>query len=678
MSLNFSLRPAAVFVACCLASLTAVSGPAQEAGPRRAKPATAVPNTDEGGWARVIVKYRADGDKVQALSASRSTVADNNTRALRAASMSQRLGLPLRDGRVLGDRTQALRSQGVSSAQLLARLREQADVEWVVLDERRTISALPNDPYYGGGQTSITPAVGQWYLRAPEGSVVSSINMPGAWAITPGSANITVAVLDTGVRFDHPDLKNKLHPGYDFVTDLTDANDGGGRDSDASDPGDWATKDQCAGGNPASDSSWHGTQTAGIVGAATDNSVGMAGVGRNVMVLPMRVLGKCGGSDSDIIAAMRWAAGLSSNPVVNPNPAQVISMSLGKSGACPASYRDVFNELAAAGVTVVVAAGNSAGTAVEAPANCAGALAVAGVRHVGTKVGFSSLGPEVTISAPGGNCVNLSGACLYAILTTTNAGTTGPSTNTYSDSFNYSVGTSFSTPMVAGVVGLMLSVNPKLTPAQIRTALQSTARPFPARDPASTVPQCVAPTSAEQVECHCTTSTCGAGMLDAGKAVAAVTPAGGVPPSAVITASSTGPTVGETVALSGSRSSASGSLLLVSYQWQVTSGASLATLSGAVNTASANLVTSGAGAVTVSLTVTDNAGATSTSSTVVNVQAVAPPPPATGGGGGGGGGASSTPWVLMVLLASALLALCERQERLKKSPARIRAAARRP
>jgi serine protease len=163
------------------------------------------------------------------------------------------------------------------------------------------------------------------------------------------------------------------------------------------------------------------------------------------------------------------------------------------------------------------------------------------------------------------------------------------------------------------VVGLMLSVNPRLTPAQIRSALQSSARPFPVRDATSTVPECKAPTAAEQVECHCTTSTCGAGMLDATKAVAAVTPAGGVPPSAVITASNSAPTVGETVSLSASRSSANGSLLLVSYQWQITSGASLATLSGAVNTVNANLVTSGAGSVTVSLTVTDNAGASSIS-----------------------------------------------------------------
>jgi serine protease len=369
--------------------------------------------------------------------------------------------------------------------------------------------------------SGISPAVGQWYLRAPDATLVSAINAEAAWAITTGSPNIVVADLDTGVLFDHPDLANKLYPGYDFITTLSIAGDGGGIDNNAADPGDYTTRGQCGRGVAATSSSWHGTQTAGLIGAQSDNGQGMASVGYNVMLLPVRVLGRCGGNDSDIIAGMLWAGGVSSYPTANPHPARVINMSLGGSGSCSVAYADAIQRLAAAGVTVVVAAGNDEGLALGSPASCSGVIAVAGVRHLGTKVGFSSVGAGVTIAAPGGNCVNDSGPCLYPILTTTNTGTAGPATNTYSDSTNISVGTSFAAPLVAGTVALMLSANPELKPAEITGLIKATARPFPATSADATVPQCHAPNGVAQDECLCTTSTCGAGLLDAGAAVAA-------------------------------------------------------------------------------------------------------------------------------------------------------------
>ena len=260
---------------------------------------------------------------------------------------------------------------------------------------------------------------------------------------------------------------------------------------------------------------------AGIIGAATNNGQGIASVGRNVMVLPVRVLGRCGGFDSDIIAAMRWAGGVSADPVFNAHPARVINLSLGSTGSCNASYRAVMTELTAAGVTVVAAAGNDTGQAVLVPANCPGVIAVAGVRHAGSKVGYSNIGPEVALAAPAGNCVNLSGACLYPLLTTHNTGTTSPGANSYSDSFDPTLGTSFASPIVAGVVGLMLSVDPTLTAAGIRTALRATARAFPSSGPDPAVKACRRPDGVDQLECYCTTSTCGAGLLDANAAVTA-------------------------------------------------------------------------------------------------------------------------------------------------------------
>ena len=295
-------------------------------------------------------------------------------------------------------------------------------------------------------------------LRAPAGEVQSSLDVEKAWTITIGSPGIVVAVLDTGVRFDHPDLLpvasgGNLLPGYDMISDVDTANDGNGRDADASDPGDWLTQAEISKvGGPfyqcdtsPENSSWHGTQTAGLVAALTNNSVGMASVGRNVRVLPVRVLGKCGGFDSDIIAGMRWAAGQAVPGLpANQNRAQVISMSFGGDGACDVAYQEAVNQITAAGTVIVVAAGNS-NNAVAAPANCAGVIAVGALRHVGTKGGYSSLGPEVAISAPGGNCVNtdLGSPCLYPILSTWNSGTTTPQNSTYTDSYHYFYGTSF-------------------------------------------------------------------------------------------------------------------------------------------------------------------------------------------------------------------------------------------
>ena len=480
-----------------------------ERSPRAAAVALAAVQEDPN-QARVIVKFRSASTLARA--------AGGSGRAQHAGRMGSRLALPLVDGRPLGPHTQALRGHGLSSRQLAARLAAQPDVEWAVVDERRFITAVPNDPYYAAGQTSITPTVGQWYLHKPDSTLVAAINAESAWDLSTGSAAITVAVLDTGVRFDHPDLQGKLWPGYDFVTSDTTARDNDpGRDADASDPGDWSASGECKAGDLASDSSWHGTQVAGLIGANTGNGIGMASVGQKVMVLPVRVLGKCGGFDSDIQAAMLWAAGiafpsdlprLGSEPAPNPHPARVINLSLGSSGVCSDSYREVLALLVTRGVTTVVAAGNTTGLAVNAPANCSDAIAVAGLRHAGTKVGYSSLGPEVSVAAPAGNCVNETGACLYPLLTTDNSGSTSPGANIYSDSRQPSLGTSFAAPLVAGTVGLMLAVDPTLTPARVKAILQATARAFPSTG-AQTVGAgpCLAPTTTPQVECYCTAPT---------------------------------------------------------------------------------------------------------------------------------------------------------------------------
>jgi serine protease len=500
--------------------------------------------------ARVIVKFKSGAELLQKAAATPDAAP-----AVRADALSKRMGLSLRAGAALSDRTQVVIADRIPAAELAQRLAGETDVEYAVVDQRRRAYVAPSDPLYATGAPGTGPASGQWYLRAPDDVVKSSLDVETAWNVTTGSASVVVAVLDTGVRYEHPDLLavgagGNLLPGYDMISNIAVANDGNGRDADASDPGDFVTaaeannpngafyqcttQDPATGRYAAEDSSWHGTQTAGLIGALTNNGIGMASVGRSVRVLPVRVLGKCGGFDSDIIAAMRWAAGLAVPGVpVNTARANVINMSLGGDGACPQTYQDAVDEITATGTTIVASAGNAAGHAVGAPANCRGVLAVAALRHVGNKVGFSSLGPEVAVSAPGGNCVNVDpgSACLYPILTTSNSGTTGPLDSIYTDSFKASLGTSFSAPLVAGTAALMLSAQPSLTPGRIRTLLQATARPFPQtggdNGDGTPVLQCTPPqydaagNPVDQLQCYCTTQTCGAGIVDAGAAVLA-------------------------------------------------------------------------------------------------------------------------------------------------------------
>jgi serine protease len=770
-------RPTLALIAAGFAGLalvTTLTGAptATAAASERGPVARSIPAAEDPTNARVIVRFKAGSGLMRSPKAGPQ----------HAATLAGRTGLLLRDGRRLDAQTQVVHGQGLSSSQLRARLAADPDVESVVVDQRRHALAVVNDPLFPAQTDGVTtPTVGQWYLQAPPagsaGSTVavaglSAINAVGAWATTHGSNTLTVAIIDTGVRFDHPDLVGKFWPGpagaaygygYDFISDAGTAGDGNARDDDASDTGDWTTTNECGRGVRATDSSWHGTQVSGLIAANTDNGIGMASVGRDVMLLPLRALGKCGGFDSDIVAAMQWAGGLSVPGVpANQHPARVINLSLGGTDSgndcVNLGYNAAVSQLAARGVVVVAAAGNEEGLAAYIPAKCPGVIGVAAVRHIGTKVGFSSIGPELTIAAPGGNCVNLSGACLYPLLTTVNSGTTIPATNTWSDSVNASLGTSFSSPLVAGTVALMLSVSPSLTPAQVKSALQATARPFPtsgaANDIVTHLPivACEAPSSTAQDECYCTTTTCGAGLLDvaaavaraaatatpvphittpattvevgaalnfdgttsaaasgrsvtgyqwaisAGSGIAAITSATNAatarvatsgagsftvslsvtdnlniasaapatqtvtvlapaPPTAQISATPASPSAGQAVSVSSAGSTAIATRTITGYQWSISAGSGIATISGSATGPTASVATSAAGTFTVALQITDSTGAQASASQVVTVQAAPVTPQPTGGGGGGGGGALDGRWLLGLALAVSALAV---------------------
>lgn len=301
----------------------------------------------------------------------------------------------------------------------------------------------PNDPSYVNSDL--------WGLNDTYG-----VQAQKAWLATRGNPEIVVAVLDTGST-DHPDLVGQTVPGYDMIGDVETAGDGDGRDSDPSDEGDW--EDGCD-QNIVLCSSWHGTHVAGIINALGNNSLGVIGVASRVKVQHVRVMGRGGGFDSDIIAGIIWASGGDvENVPSNPTPARVINLSLGGIDACSPAYQTAIDDAILRGTVVVAAAGNAgADASTTTPANCNGVITVGASNSAGGKPDFSNDGPLVDIAAPG-----------EGIKSTMNAGLTGPGLPTYREKS----GTSMATPYVAGIVALMLSKEPLLTPAEVEARIKN-------------------------------------------------------------------------------------------------------------------------------------------------------------------------------------------------------------
>ena len=586
---------------------------------------------------QIIVRWR---------SGAKSTLAASP--AQRASKLSSSSGLSIQHKRRSTSNTDVYKLDrdmtGVELQAVLDKLNADPEVEFAVADKRRQIQQLPSDPLIGN----------QWYFV---GNEPASTHADQAWDITTGSANTVVAVVDTGIRADHPDLAGKvILPGYDFISDARIANDGDGRDEDASDPGDWidaadratAFFSNCT----SSRSSWHGTRVSSLIGASSNDGVGMAGAGWSTRILPVRALGKCGGRDSDIIDAMRWAAGLPVDGVpANPNPANIINLSLGGNDSCNAAYQSAVDEITGQGTLIVASVGNE-GIDPGTPANCNNVLGVGGIRHIGTKIGFSNLGPGTDISAPGGNCVNegppFSDAqpCVYALQVAFDVGDTVPAGPGYTDRVNRpNFGTSFSAPLVSGAAALMHAVNPRLTPDQFTTLLQESASPFPTSSETTTRICRVPTTFVQGGECICTTATCGAGMLNTAAAVsAALKPFGIVQSIATID-----PNVA--VNISGSTSFAAPNQTVTSYQWSVVNVTGATPTIADAAAASTTLQVNGNSRFTLRLRVTDDAGAIDdTDFAMVTTTPPEPqtPPPSSPIGRSDGGGGSFDWWLLFL------------------------------
>ena len=431
--------------------------------------ASAAPPTPEviaGEW---IVKFRPD-----AVTASGEglTVAGVRLETARA------LALP---------GTRLLRAPVLGVAETLtiaAELASRPDVVYAQPNYRLRALAVPNDQFYAF----------QWHYP--------TINLPTAWDITTGSASTVVAVVDSGILFvdgnaglTHPDFVGKVLPGYDFVSSPQSAGDGDGRDPDAFD---------LSAGH-------HGSHVGGTIAAATNNTLGVAGVDWQAKIVPVRVLGADGsGSLADTVEGTLWAAGFTVSGVpTNPNPAHVINLSLGGPYTCTPFEQEAFDLIESQSprrAVVVVAAGNDTVSASGyAPAGCSKVITVGATEFRDFRAPYSNFGPRIDVMAPGGfvgadrNADGLPDGVL--------------SLGVAEGQFDYlfEQGTSMAAPHVAGVVSLMKALDPDLTLQTALALLPGTARPLTA----------VACDGGDDT-LTLTSADCGAGLIDAAAALAAL------------------------------------------------------------------------------------------------------------------------------------------------------------
>ncbi len=370
-------------------------------------------------------------------------------------------------------------------------LRETGDYEFVEKDyiftnqllrkpkpvAQTAIGVTPNDPLFGL----------QWHFKdqgTAAGQSAGGAGFGNFWtrAKLTGSRSVTVAVVDTGLQLNHPDIQGSANvaQGYDMVSDPLMGNDGDGRDANPHDPG-----DRCDPNDPASADTFHGTHVAGTIGAAaTDNASGVAGGAWDVTIVPVRALGRCGGRLSDINDAIRWAAGTvpardtGGAEIWNENPADIINLSIGLFEPCPASMQAAIDDAVAAGAIVVVAAGNArVDTKYFAPASCRNVIPVAASDARGMLTPYSNFGANVAIMAPGGDMTRdddgdgRPDGVLSTKFSTNCYDPAKPDTQVTQCYYAYENGTSMAAPHVSAALALLKAKFPSAVPSELKSRL---------------------------------------------------------------------------------------------------------------------------------------------------------------------------------------------------------------
>ncbi|MEO8484950.1 MAG: S8 family peptidase [Betaproteobacteria bacterium] len=357
---------------------------------------------------------------------------------------------------------------GAKARAIAAALEATPGIRYAIPDRRRRAHAAayyPNDTFYQQGYL--------WNLDDPVTGAYFGVDAAHAWAITVGSPTITAAIVDTGITA-HPDLAGRVFGGYDFISDPEDARDGDARDENPKDWGSYGSAGEC--GGSAKTSSWHGSHVAGTFGATGDNHYGIVGVDWRAHILPVRALGRCGsGSTVDITEGMLWAAGGSVPGVPpNPTPARVINLSIGGKGECEAFEQAAYDEAASRGALVVISAGNENDNAdLYSPASCLGVATVVATDPYGYRASYSNYSQYADIAAPGGDKDRYTDQ--DGVLSTVDNSSSDPSGDYV---FDFYQGTSMAAPHVTGVGALMLSVNPSLSPAQMKGIMADTSSHF--------------------------------------------------------------------------------------------------------------------------------------------------------------------------------------------------------